>query len=149
MDIDETSINSLNNTTPYFQTIQTNPLTKNDTPRKEFGPWVTFMVSVLAMLTAGSLFAFSSFSEPLRIALGYSAQDINMISAFGNTASYISFLFIGPFFDKFGEFRSMVISTLLYCGGYLFMYLTYEQKIPGNVWSMVFILSIHTIYSLH
>lgn len=98
--------------------------------------WITFIASVFVMMTAGSLFTFSSFSEPFRVTLNYSAKDINMIASFGNTALYLTFLFIGPFYDYFGPTFSLLIATILNGGGYALMYLTYTQHIPGNVISM-------------
>ena len=63
---------------------------------KESGHWITFIASIFVMATAGSLFAFSSFSEPFRVQMNYSAQDINYISSFGYAAFYLAFSFIGP-----------------------------------------------------
>lgn len=77
---------------------------KIKTSVKESGHWITFITSVFVMATAGSLFAFSSFSEPFRVAMNYSAQDINYISSFGYAAFYLAFSFIGPvefFFNSF------------------------------------------------
>ncbi|KAJ3219785.1 hypothetical protein HDU67_009597 [Dinochytrium kinnereticum] len=47
---------------------------------------VTFLMSALSLLCAGSLFAFGSFSEDLRDKFGFSSKDINIVSALGNTA---------------------------------------------------------------
>lgn len=101
-----------------------------------YSQWISFVASVFVMMTAGSLFTFSSFSEPFRVALGYSAKDINMIASFGNTALYLTFLFIGPFYDYFGPTLSLIIATILNGGGYGLMYLTYTQHISGSVISM-------------
>jgi MFS family permease len=95
--------------------------------------WVTLFASCLVMLTAGSMFTFSVFSNGLRKKFGYSSSDINLISGFGNTALYVSFIFIGPMFDKLGARVTMSFGTLAYGAGYLMMWLAYEGKLGQEV----------------
>ena len=101
-------------------------------------PWVSFIASIFIMISAGSIFTFSSFSEDFRIKLGYSAKDINLISGLANAASYIAFLFAGVLFDLTGAQTTMLVSTVVYGTGHLLIYLTFIKVIQGNVWLMAF-----------
>jgi hypothetical protein len=95
--------------------------------------WVTLVASCLVMLTAGSMFTFSVFANGLRKRFGYSSSDVNLISGFGNTALYVSFIFIGPMFDKLGARVTLSFGTLAYGAGYLMMWLAYEGKLGIEV----------------
>ena len=79
------------------------------------------------MLTAGSMPAFSSFSESLRSKLLYTSTDLNLVSGMGNTALYVGILVAGFIQDKRGLKFTMSIATLTLGMGYFFMWGTYEQ----------------------
>ena len=95
--------------------------------------WITLVVSCIVMAAAGSLFTFSVFSNGLRKRFGYSSSDVNLISAIGNTSLYVSFLIIGPLYDKLGVRFTMVMGTLMYGFGYLMMWLAYEGKLGFEI----------------
>ena len=94
--------------------------------------WITLVASCLVMATAGSLFTFSVFAQGLRKRFDLGSKEINLISAFGNTALYISFLAIGPLYDKFGHKFTMALAILTYGLGYLLMWLLFEGKFGAS-----------------
>lgn len=69
-----------------------------------FKRWLTLLFSVLAMLTAGSLFTFSAFSKGISDRFGYTSANLNIISGVGLAGLYVPFLFLGPLYDFFGRF---------------------------------------------
>ncbi|KAJ3021045.1 UNVERIFIED_CONTAM: hypothetical protein HDU68_009857 [Siphonaria sp. JEL0065] len=98
--------------------------------------WATAISSSLSMITAGSLFSFSVLSEGLKAQLSYTSSDLNTISGVGNSALYISFLFIGPIFDLFGAQWTMLFGVIFYGLGYLLMYLSFNGLISGSTGAM-------------
>ncbi|KAJ3110184.1 hypothetical protein HDU96_006851 [Phlyctochytrium bullatum] len=97
---------------------------------------VTFLMSALSLLCAGSLFAFGSFSEDLRVRFGFGSKDINVVSALGNTALYTSFLIVGPVWDRFGVRVTMLMSAATFGLGFLLMYLAYVDRLPASLASV-------------
>lgn len=91
------------------------------------------------MATAGSLFAFSAFSEDFRLRMNFSGKDINVMSGVGNAALYLSFLFAGPVYDRFGAKITQLLAFVLYSSGYLLIWLSFQSIIPkSNVFLMSF-----------
>ncbi|TPX30711.1 hypothetical protein SmJEL517_g05791 [Synchytrium microbalum] len=99
--------------------------------------WTTFGVSIFVMATAGSMFAFSSISEGLRVRFNYDATQLNLVSALGNAALYVTMIVSGPFYDTFGASWTMLVGGLIYGFGYLFMYLTYIGLIEDSSVTLV------------
>lgn len=95
--------------------------------------WTTLIVSCLVMATAGSLFTFSVFSDGLRQKFKYTSSDVNLISGVGNTALYVSFLIVGPLYDKLGVTFTMAMSTFTYGLGYLMMWMAYAGRLGPEV----------------
>ncbi|KAJ3098892.1 hypothetical protein HDU97_003667 [Phlyctochytrium planicorne] len=100
---------------------------------------VTFLMSAASLLCAGSLFAFGSFSEDLRVRFGFSSKDINIVSALGNTALYTSFLIVGPVWDRFGvrvtmfNTFSQIMSSVMFGLGFLMMWLAFIDRVPSEL----------------
>ncbi len=124
----------------YYRSYHSMGLISLSLPHKfhRYIPYVSFVVSITIMLSAGSIYTFSSFSEDFRLRLEYSAKDINIISGLTNAASYIAFLFAGVLYDMTGAQITLLISTIAYGTGHLLIYLTFIQAIGGNVWLMAF-----------
>ncbi|KAJ3416310.1 hypothetical protein HDV05_002250 [Chytridiales sp. JEL 0842] len=86
---------------------------------------LTFLTSSLCLLTAGSLFAFSSYSESLRTRFDLSAISMNWISGMGVMALYLSFGVVGPVWDRWGVRVVMCLATVTFSAGYLLTYVAF------------------------
>ena len=93
---------------------------------------ISLLTCCLVMSAAGSLFTFSVFSDGLRQKLAFSSSDVNVISGVGNTALYLTFLVIGPFYDMYGVRATMGIATVFYTMGYLLMWASYQGYIESR-----------------
>ncbi|KAI8916357.1 major facilitator superfamily domain-containing protein [Gorgonomyces haynaldii] len=97
---------------------------------------LSLLASCLVMLVAGTLATYSLISESLRKTFKLSMSEINLISAVGNTALYVTFIVIGPFYDKFGPRMTMYLATILVSLGYILLWLSYQHLIDGSTISL-------------
>ncbi|KAH6570095.1 hypothetical protein BASA62_004492 [Batrachochytrium salamandrivorans] len=93
---------------------------------------VTLVASCFVMATAGSLFTYSVYSADLRARFGFSSANINLISGIGNTAVYISFLVVGPIYDRWGATITMVLAMLTCAIGYGGVWAAFEDIIAAS-----------------
>ena len=98
--------------------------------------YISLLISCLLMVVAGTLSTYSLFSESLRTKFGLSISDINIIIAVGNTALYVSFLFVGPIYDRFGPRITLYLACLTTSLCYLFIWMTYQGLLAGNTASL-------------
>ena len=89
-------------------------------------------VGCLAMVTAGSFATFALFGDAFVLRFGLSFQEINLVSAINLCAQYISYLAIGPIYDRYGIMASQIVSTVTLSVGYLLIYLSFAEIIPAN-----------------
>ncbi|KAI8893940.1 major facilitator superfamily domain-containing protein [Globomyces pollinis-pini] len=85
----------------------------------------TFICSTIVMLVTGSLSSFSLVSDGLRERYNWSFSDVNLISAAGTAALYISYMFVGPFYDKYGASLTLGLGMVAYTLGYGLMWLSF------------------------
>eukprot|EP00842_Homolaphlyctis_polyrhiza_P000409 jgi/Hompol1/1369/HPOL_005108-RA len=86
----------------------------------------------MVMAAAGSLFTFSVFSDSLRSRFDFTSSDVNLISGVGNTALYLSFLAIGPIYDRCGSQVTMAVALASYTLGYALMWAAFQGSIGGQ-----------------
>ncbi|KAJ3334612.1 hypothetical protein HDU91_002640, partial [Kappamyces sp. JEL0680] len=82
-------------------------------------------ISAVAMCSSGSFATFSLLSDSFQSKFKLSFSDVNMISAVMNSSLYVTYLFIGPLYDRFGVRATQLVSTVAYSLGYLLIYLSY------------------------
>ncbi|KAJ3239569.1 hypothetical protein HDU78_002797 [Chytriomyces hyalinus] len=97
---------------------------------------ITLVSSCFAMATAGAMFSFSVVANSLKDRLGISSTDLNTITAVGNSSLYLSFLAVGPVYDRVGARWTLILGAVIYCLGYALMYLGYEHKIASTTAAM-------------
>ncbi|KAI8839944.1 major facilitator superfamily domain-containing protein [Chytridium lagenaria] len=90
-----------------------------------------FISSCVCLLSAGSLFSFSSIGESLKARLGFSSSDLNVVSGIGNAALYVTFLLVGPMFDYCGPRITMLAAVFFFSLGYLLIWLAYEGRLAS------------------
>ncbi|KAJ3234461.1 hypothetical protein HDU81_001417 [Chytriomyces hyalinus] len=96
----------------------------------------TLVSSCFAMATAGAMFSFSVVANSLKDRLNISSTDLNTITAVGNSSLYLSFLAVGPVYDRVGARWTLILGAVIYCLGYALMYLGYEHKIASTTAAM-------------
>ncbi|KAJ3411681.1 hypothetical protein HDV05_001842 [Chytridiales sp. JEL 0842] len=120
---------------PTSITSQTPLKTKPPPPSSpQWTSYLLLLLSCLAMSTSGSVFSFSLISRDLMSALQLSSTDINLISGLANTSVYISFLWVGPFYDRFGSAWTLMLATVLSTLGNLIVWLAYVSTSPAGEW---------------
>ncbi|KAI8843396.1 major facilitator superfamily domain-containing protein [Chytriomyces cf. hyalinus JEL632] len=97
---------------------------------------ITLVSSCFAMATAGAMFSFSVVANSLKDRLNISSTDLNTITAVGNSSLYLSFLAVGPVYDRVGARWTLILGAAIYCLGYALMYLGYEHKIASTTAAM-------------
>ena len=100
------------------------------------------VLSCFVMLTSGSFSTFTLFADAFREKFDLSFSDINMISAVMNSSLYLSYLFVGPIFDRFGPKICQFVSAIAFTLGYFLIYLSLIRAIPTNAAALAFYYSI-------
>jgi MFS family permease len=89
-------------------------------------------VGCMAMVTAGSFATFALFGDAFVLKFGLTFQEINLVSAINLCAQYVSYLAIGPIFDRYGETVTQILSTFTLSFGYFMIYLSFSDIIPSS-----------------
>ncbi|KAI8614197.1 major facilitator superfamily domain-containing protein [Chytriomyces sp. MP71] len=97
---------------------------------------VTFISSCMSMATAGAMFSFSVVEGGIKEKLQLSSSDINTITGVGNSSLYLSFLFIGPLYDRIGARWTLFLGALIFASGYLLMFFALDLKIASSTVAM-------------
>ncbi|KAJ3072395.1 hypothetical protein HDU98_003711 [Podochytrium sp. JEL0797] len=98
--------------------------------------WSTFAISCIALVTAGALYAFSSFSDELQTKFNFTSSDINLMSAIGSSSLFVGYLIVGPCWDYYGVRPTMVLSSVLFGVGFAGIYLAYSGVFTGALASI-------------
>ncbi|KAJ3277041.1 hypothetical protein HDV01_000093 [Terramyces sp. JEL0728] len=86
---------------------------------------LSFVISSIVMITSGTLSSFSIMSDGLRARYGWSLSDVNVIGSAGLAALYVTYMIIGPLFDKYGVTITMYTAIFTGTASYLFIWLSY------------------------
>lgn len=97
---------------------------------------LSFVVSSLVMVTCGTLSSFSIMSDGLRAKYGWSLSDVNIIGSAGLAALYVTYMIIGPLFDKYGVTITMYTAIFTGTASYLFICLSYLGFFNAGVTGM-------------
>jgi len=89
--------------------------------RPSISKWITFVYGLLVSLMAGTLYAYSSYSDHFKSLMDYSQTEANMAIAFGNNGLYISAIFIGRLFDSHGPGATLFVGAICLGVGYTFL----------------------------
>ena len=94
--------------------------------------WVTITSNILLETTAGTSYAFGTYSNQLREDLGYSQDDLQTIASIGNVGLYLAVV-AGIVYDRYGPKPCLAIGAILSLGGYLLMWAAADQRIDYSV----------------
>lgn len=86
----------------------------------------------MVMFGMGTLYAYSAYSEPLKVRMGYTQTDANLVSSVGDLGLYFGGLPCGLMYDLFGAKISYSISGVTGFLGYFLMFLGAMRVIPGG-----------------
>lgn len=100
--------------------------------------YVSLVIACSIMLSAGTLSVISIYSPHFSQVFKFNLSEINTIGSIGNTALYLSFLVVGPFFDRCGLKATIGAAVLFVSGGYLMVWLTLQQLVAASVHSFSF-----------
>jgi OFA family oxalate/formate antiporter-like MFS transporter len=81
--------------------------------------FVNTMASILIMCCAGSVYAWSIFVDPLKITLGLTTAQTQLIFGFIIASFSITMLFVGRIERRLGPRLTAAIGGILFCSGYL------------------------------
>lgn len=104
----------------------------------------TLAISWVVMLTAGSLFTFSSFARGFEERLKLDSSQMNLISGIGMAGLYVPCLFMGILYDKYGARITMAVGTLAFSLGYLLMWVVFD-KMRSFQYSFILIAILYFI----
>jgi MFS family permease len=94
--------------------------------------YLGLFVGCMAMVTAGSFATFALFGDAFVRKFGLTFQEINLVAAINICAQYVSYLAIGPIFDRYGEMVTQILSTFTLSFGYFLIYLSFADIIPSS-----------------
>eukprot|EP00002_Diphylleia_rotans_P003405 TRINITY_DN12319_c0_g1_i1.p1 TRINITY_DN12319_c0_g1~~TRINITY_DN12319_c0_g1_i1.p1 ORF type:complete len:497 (-),score=92.44 TRINITY_DN12319_c0_g1_i1:72-1562(-) len=95
---------------------------------------LSLVTGYIALLSSGTLYAFSLYGDDLKDNLGWNQTELNIVAAFGNNGLYIGGIVYGVFYDKYGARLSLLHGSLCGFVGYFMMYLVDRKDITANVW---------------
>jgi hypothetical protein len=100
--------------------------------------WGGLIYAVFMMLSNGSLYAFSSYSEALKSQMNYSQFDVNLLSSIGNFGNCFAQI-AGIVYQTFGSHVTGVMALIVTDVSYLLFFLSVKGYITRNVIFMGFV----------
>jgi hypothetical protein len=100
-----------------------------------FSRWQSFAGVCLFVSTVGTTYAFGAYSDLLKINLGFSQSELDIIASFGNTGLYLSILG-GLLLERFGIHIVVNLGCFLIFVGFLYIFLAVEDYVPANLLSV-------------
>lgn len=94
--------------------------------------WVTVTSNILLETTAGTSYAFGTYSNQLRTDLGYTQEEIQTVASIGNIGLYFAVV-AGIVYDRYGPKPCIVIGAVLSLGGYILMWAAAGKMIDYSV----------------
>ena len=106
--------------------------------RTPFHIYVGFFLSLLAMLCAGTLYAYGAYEDSLKVALKFTQSEVETVGIFGDAGSLLSGPFVGMFVDRFGPTISCLVAAVNLYIGYLLMYAFVVHGVQNSVLMGIF-----------
>lgn len=100
--------------------------------------WGGLIYAVFMMLSNGSLYAFSSYSEALKKQMGYGQFEVNLLSSIGNFGNCFAQI-AGIVYQSFGSHVTGVMALIVTDVSYLLFFLSVNGYITRNVIFMGFV----------
>ena len=103
--------------------------------------WPSFFSALVMMIAAGTQYAFGSFGPDLKVHMGYTQTELNLISSLLNAGMFLS-VFMGPFYDLFGGRWTSILAAFLLFVGWFLSFLSTSHAITGSAVAMAIFMFV-------